>query len=556
MTMNFPRVPALVLMLGSAICAEEPPTVEKAVPGPVKSLAAPTGDGLSGGFQIAVSSASEAAQRHVNLGLDHLNAGWEFEASRHFGAALMADPDCLLAHWGMVLCLIDPGPETVAARDSAVERLLVLLEAGAGSELERGYAYGLIKYIQDGPVAAAEAFRKVSARFPNEIQAAVLAALFGRGGFDSDGAATPDQERSEKELRALIQKNRGSPVPIHALLFIRAEGEITSEFLVMARFLAMNWPGYPPYQHLLGHYEWRSGNHVLAAEAFAMAAQLYQEWMKSNGIGIADCPEWLKSSAYRVLAMMSMGDTEAATSAADELAAIPLIEDRPASAGNRFLMWEVKTLPARILIRHNKPGTARMAAASLPKPADLANFRDHSLAYWWIDGLRILCEVRALLDDGGLEAAREAVPALSHHMENMTGMRGPARAGGELSQWSRAIRGFEILTSELRADLALAGEKSFSGPAFNWLSAAADRQSPAAMLMPPAVLAPASGRLGDLLMAEDKPAEAIEAYQRALVLFPNDMQLLGSLEQACRMAGRDEDAADAARRIDKLKTGE
>jgi tetratricopeptide (TPR) repeat protein len=131
-----------------------------------------------------------------------------------------------------------------------------------------------------------------------------------------------------------------------------------------------------------------------------------------------------------------------------------------------------------------------------------------------------------------------------------------ARAGGELSQWSRAFRALEILMSELRADLALAGEKSLRGPAYNWLSAAADRQSPAALLMPPAVLAPASGRLGDLLMAEDKPAEAIEAYQHALVLFPNDLQLLGSLEQACRKAGRDEDAADAARRIEKLKTGE
>jgi tetratricopeptide (TPR) repeat protein len=556
MTMNFPRIPALALMIGTAFCAEEPPSVEEAIPGPVKSLAAPAGDGLPGGFQIAVSSDSEAAQRHVNLGLDHLNAGWEFEASRHFGAALMADPDCLLAHWGMLLCLIDPGPETVAARDAAMERLLALVEAGAGSELERGYAYGLIKYIQDGPEGAEAAFRKVSARFPNEIQAAVLAALFGRGGFDAEGDATPGQERAEKVLHAMIQKHRGSPVPIHALLFIRAEGRITPEFLVMARFLAVNWPGYAPYQHMLGHYEWRSGNHALAAEAFASAAQLYQEWMKSNGVAAADCPEWLKASAYRVLALMSMGETKAATGAADDLAAIPWIADRPASAGNRFLMWEARTLPARILIRHNEPGMARKAAASLPKPEDLVAFRKHSLAYWWIDGLRILCESRGLLDEGKIEAAREVMAALAHHMDNMAENRDLARAGGELSQWSRAFRAMEILMSELRADLALAGEKSLRGPAYNWLSAAADRQSPAALLMPPAVLAPASGRLGDLLMAEDKPAEAIEAYQHALVLFPNDLQLLGSLEQACRKAGRDEDAADAARRIEKLKTGE
>lgn len=543
-------------MIGTAFCAEEPPSVEQAIPGPVKSLAAPAGDGMPGGFQIAVSSDSEEAQRHVNLGLDHLNAGWEFEAGRHFGAALKADPDCLLAHWGMVLCLIDPGPETVAARDAAMERLLALVEAGAGSELERGYAYGLIKYVQDGPEGAEAAFRKVSARFPNEIQAAVLAALFGRGGFDAEGDATPGQERSEKVLHALIEKHRDSPVPTHALLFIRAEGRITPEFLVMARSLAMNWPGYPPYQHLLGHYEWRSGNHKLAAEAFARAAELYRQWMKSNGIGIADCPEWLKSSAYRVLALLSMGETEAANAAAAELAAIPWIADRPASPGNRFLMWEAKTLPARILIRHNEPGTARKAAASLPKPEDLAVFRKHSLAYWWIDGLRMFCESRGLLDEGKTDAARDVMEALAHHIDNMAETRGLARAGGELSQWSRAFRAMEIHISELRADLALAGEKPFRSPAYNWLSAAADRQSPAALLFPPAVLAPAAGRLGELLMAEDKPAEAIDAYKRALALFPNDPQLLGSLEKASRTAGRNEDDADADRPIEKPKTDE
>ncbi|HSP42845.1 MAG TPA: hypothetical protein VLO11_08245 [Luteolibacter sp.] len=553
MKLKSARLFALAIISCTAVFADEPPPVERAIPDAVKSLAAPPAAGVApGGRRIAVSAATEAAQHHFNLGMAYLNAGWDFEASRHFAAAMTEDPDCLLAHWGMVLCLIDPGPETLAARDAALERLLVLVENGAGTELERGYAYGLIKYIQEGPAAAAEAYGKVSARFPNELQAALLATLFGRGGFDPEGNPNPTQESSENALRALMAKHPGNPVPQHALLFIRAEGAMSGEFLAIARGLALQWPDFPPYQHMLGHYEWRAGNHAQANAAFGLAAALYRKWMDAQDVGFADCPEWLKSRCYQIVVLHSMGETEAALAAAGELAAIALDPERPASRGNRFLMWEAKTLPARLMMCQAK-GNARKAAATLPKPADLAPFRDHSLAYLWIDGLRLLLEVRGLLDDGKPDAAREAQNALVHHGELMARTRNAAQSGGEISPWSRAFRGMEILASELRGDIALAGGDAIRASAFNWFSAAADRQSPASLLMPPAVLTPMAGRLGDFLLAEKKPAEAIDAYRRALNLLPNNLDLLTSLERALRQADRIEEATETTRQIEALK---
>jgi len=161
-----------------------------------------------------------------------------------------------------------------------------------------------------------------------------------------------------------------------------------------------------------------------------------------------------------------------------------------------------------------------------------------------------------LLEEGKTAEARDFLAAMAHHVDHMAKLREPARGGGELSQWSRAIRGMEILIHELRADIALAGEKALRASAFNWFSAAGDRQLPAPLLMPPAVFHPVSARLGDLLLAEGNPADAIEAYQRALRLFPNGLSWLGSLEQACRMAGRDQEADEIAQQIEKLKAGE
>ncbi|MCX6866070.1 MAG: hypothetical protein NTV46_07595, partial [Verrucomicrobia bacterium] len=102
------------------------PDVEAAIPGPVKALGKPGMMDFPGAIQMAVSATTEEVQTHVNQGLNHLHGGWEFEASRHFAVAMREDPDCLLAHWGMVLCLLNPSPETGPARNAATDRLLEL----------------------------------------------------------------------------------------------------------------------------------------------------------------------------------------------------------------------------------------------------------------------------------------------------------------------------------------------------------------------------------------------------------------------------------------------
>ena len=81
-----------------AVEAKKLPSVEEAIPPRVAALNAPKPFDFPGGIVMAVSTPSEKAQKHVVNGLNHLHGGWEFEASRHFAAAMKEDPDCLLAH--------------------------------------------------------------------------------------------------------------------------------------------------------------------------------------------------------------------------------------------------------------------------------------------------------------------------------------------------------------------------------------------------------------------------------------------------------------------------
>ncbi|HEX7261163.1 MAG TPA: tetratricopeptide repeat protein, partial [Luteolibacter sp.] len=218
-----------------------------------------------------------------------------------------------------------------------------------------------------------------------------------------------------------------------------------------------------------------------------------------------------------------------------------------------LLMWEAKTLPARILFHRGLQGNAKEALASLPKPGDLQETREKSLAYWWIDGLRLTLEARRLLDEGKISEAQDVTAAITHHGEAMSKTQAAAIHSGERSAWNRSFRAMEVLASDLRGRLALAGPKERIGTAYNWFSSAADRQHPALMMFPPALLTPMAIRLGDYFLANNQPQEAIEAYQRALTAFPNDMHALLGLKNAYEQAKLPVDVAVTEKRIQELK---
>ncbi len=533
--------------------AEKTPDVEAAIPDPVKALGEPAMMDFPNGIQMAVTTPSEKAQAHVNQGMNHLHGGWEFEASRHFAAAMREDPECLLAHWGMVMSLLTPSPETGPARNAATDRLLDLVDQGKGSELERGYAYGLIKYIEEGPAGAANAFRKVAAQFPNDLQAGIFAALFSRSGYDEFGTATPDQEAAENSLLAMIAKNPKSPLPLNALLTIRADGPDLSGSVELANKLCQMSPAYAPYFHLLGHYLWRSGQHAKAASAFGRASSSFESWMKDNKGTVADCPEWVKAECYRIVALVSKGDFETAYAGARLVAATPLPKNRIASPGARLLMWDAKTLPARILLHRNLPGNGEEALASLPKPADLKKTHEQSLAYWWIDGLRFALEAQRLVDAGKFTEAQSVSDALTIHGQAMSKTQAAATASGERSPWNRSFRALEVLASDLHGRLALSGPKQGIGTAYNWFASAADRQHPAPMMFPPMILTPMAVRLGEYYLAVDRPKDAIEAYNRALTAFPNDLNALLGLKKSFTKAGLPKEAAETDTKIQALQ---
>ena len=81
---------------------------------------------------MAITARHEAAQEHVLQGMAYIQSGWDYEAYRHFCEAARADPECLMAYWGIGLALATPNNEFIENRVAAVNRMLDLLKMGKG----------------------------------------------------------------------------------------------------------------------------------------------------------------------------------------------------------------------------------------------------------------------------------------------------------------------------------------------------------------------------------------------------------------------------------------
>jgi tetratricopeptide (TPR) repeat protein len=550
---------ALVASLGLAVAADEKnqiPAVDAVISARVKSLPEPAPIPVPKGITMAITATDPKAQKHVLDGIANLHGGWDFEAYRHFVAALQLDPECLMAHWGVVVALIDPEPDLIPVRTAALKRLVELVEQEAGTELERDYAYAIGVFFNNGPAACSDAFRKISEKFPNDPQLKLMQAAFGRGGYDDSGSPTPDQERAETILDEMLAKDPDHPLFLNAFLTIRAEAPDLRGDLARARRLCEVAPGYAPFLHLLGHYELRNGNIAQAIEAFTQAGEIYSQWMKSSGVSHSDCPGWVKAECYRAAALANKGDYNSALAVAKTVAAIKVPPEEARREGAQLLLWEGRTLATRLLMRRSQPGDTALAIAALPKPEDQKVYEKDKRTHcaWFYQGLAFLLESRKKLEEGKLQEAQEIASAVTLHGEKMAENRDAAAAAGERSAWIRAFKALEISASELRGAMAMAGPKDGIGSAFNWYRAALDRQTPPSMLMPPTVLLPMEARLGEYYLAKGDAKAAVDILVEAQGKHTNDIEILTRLQKALTKAGHADQAKAIAEEIEKVKT--
>jgi len=533
--------------------ADAPPlTAAEKVAKKLGAVPAPFPPTVKGGVGMTISAANDTVQQSVRDGLTCLHAGWDFEAFRHFAAAMVADPDCLMAYWGAGLALFHGSAEYAEERDAILDQMLSLVDAGVGTDLEHRYVFALSKLIELGPQEAASAFAAAAKEYEDDPQLVLMQALMGRGGFDDQGDPTPDQEREEERLRGLIEKHPDLTYLKHALLAMRAEAPDLTGDLELARTLCRESPDFAPYFHVLGHYEWRCGNHGMAQAAFGRAADLYAIWMRRSGLGAVDCPGWTRAECYRAAALASKGDYETALAVAEGVSRVAVPQEKALSDGGRMILWEASTLPARLLLRRGGAGDMKIAKDLMPHPEIVKGMGKFTLAVWAMQAHSTVVGTRLALEAKDLDAARTLTEDMTRLGENFVQTRDLAIERAETSQWARAFRNMEVMASEINGLLSMAGPEKDRGSAFNWYRSAADRQRRSTLLMPPGVMLPMEARLAEFHMGRNEADKAMNTLLEGLSKWPRDYELLIRLKEAATKAGDENMAAEAEEQLKVL----
>lgn len=549
------RLFCLLFTLGwASLLAQDEPAVEftldSVIHPIVKGLKPPQWYPELVSYDPAVSAKTEAVQKHVSQGMALIHAGWDFEAYRHFVEAVKQDPECLMAYWGIALSLASPNSEVVEQRLAAVTRMIDLVEQGKGTASERGQAEALAFIFSDQPERAPEIFEAVSEDYPNNLQLKLMAAFLKRDGYDDLLGPGPGQREALEEVEEILKNNTESQMALSFWVALQAEhpdatGNLRERVLPRVRRLAELAPEFPPYCELLGHFEKRAGNLLLAQKEFEKAVSLYEKYLVESGLTYSDCPNLIRAQLSLASVLKSLGDFKGAMALASKLAERPIKMDRLYSPGTTLVLWEGKTLGARLCLARGRKGDFQLGLDSLPKKEEGEKLALETPSVMGWESWRHALAARNAINTQVLDSATKYLDALAASDALLEQVASVVSHGSSRQSWERTRNALKVEWMLAKAAFieSRSGNKGSSLADF-WYQSAIDEREPPKGVFPPLSLALPPVEKAVHVTRRGDYKEAAANFKIAMTDYANDILVLEAYESWLRKKG-DSEMADA-----------
>lgn len=561
------RLICLLFTLGwaSLVAQDEPPIeefkVSSVIHPVVAALEPPEWYPELVSWDPAVSASSKNVQRRVSQGMALIHAGWDFEAYRHFVEAVKEDPDCLMAYWGIALSLANPNSEVVEQRLAAVNRMLNLINEGKGTASERGQAEALAFIFSDQPERAPEIFQAVAKDYPNNLQLQLMAAFLKRDGYDDLLGPGPGQRAALEEVEEILKQNTNSQMALSFWVALQAEhpdatGALRDRVLPRVRRLAGLAPEFPTYCELLGHFEKRAGNLLLARKEFEKAVSIYESKLQRDGLTFYDCPNLIRAKLSLASVLKSLGNFEEALAIGKELGALSLSSERLYSPGATLVLWEGKTLAARLCLARGGEGDIQRGLGSLPPKEEGQKLALETPAVMAWEAWRHALACQDALAKGDFAGANQFLNALAASDGLLDEVASVVARGSSRQSWERTRNALKVEWMLAKADVieATAEEKGSSLADF-WLQSAIDEREPSQGIFPPLSLSIPPVDKALHVAKRGNREEAAKNFKSAMVEYANDVLVLKAYEGWLRSTGENE-TADAIVKHIKVVTGQ
>ncbi len=454
------------------------------------------------------------------------------ESRAAFEQIVEADPDCGMAHWGIAMTLFQPlwpsrpGPE---ALQRGWEEVRKAQELGVETEREASLVAAAEAFFRDPESAEwwtriqhwSEAMNQAYAARPDDIETAAFYALSQL----AVGQVAPDRMayhgRAAEVLLGIYEREPTHPGAIHYTIHANDVDTRAGESIEVVRSYGDIAPDVPHALHMPTHIFVRLGAWPEVIEWNLKSATAALKYPAADGIS-HHYPHALDYLAY---AYLQRGEDEKAGAIVEEISA----EEEPFQ-GTFISAFHLASMPARYAVERRAWDEAR--AITPGTPASVAWER-----FWWAESISWFARGLGALHGGEAAEAERAE-------ERMIALRDAARAAGE-ETFAEYIEIDRLVLAAWRAHGAGQSEQALERAREAVELEATTQKHP----VTPGALYPSQEALGDLLLAMERPQEALSAYEGSLATWPGRFNSLLGAARSAKAAGLDDRARENYRAL-------
>lgn len=477
-------------------------------------------------FPVSCSEPAQLAFNHAVALLHHMTYPQAREA---FQQVATIDPKCAMAHWGIAMTLFQPlwptrpKPEALQQGWEEVQKAKALQPP---TQRERLFVVAAEAFFLE-PASTdywlrirrwEQAEEKVHAAYPDDPEADVFYALALLATAPSDAVSRTHADQAAEILLDVYARNPDHPGAMHYLVHANdVPGREHESLEIMRRYEALA-PRNPHALHMPTHIYTRLGDWDAVIRGNLRAADAALEYPAGDqGQFVWD--EFPHAIEYLVYAYLQKGADEEALAQLKRLRATPRLEPSFKTA------FHLASTQSRYALERRAWNDAVLIVPREPAFLDWDRFA-------WPEAIARFARGLGAAHLGKIDEAREAGTRLGE-------LAAAARKGKE----DLFARNIEVLRLGLDAWIAQAEGQSESSVGLMRQAAELETSTPKHAVTPGPTL-PAHEMLGDLLMEQKQPAEALVAYKRSMELYPRRFNGLLGAARAARAVG---DASQARR---------
>jgi len=470
-------------------------------------------------------SCKNATRTTFNLAVSLLHSFEYAEAEKAFAKVIDADPECAMAYWGVAMSLYHSlwfAPSDVDLDKGS--RILAIANSIATTEREQEYLDAIGAYYQDWKEVdhkvRAKRYEKkmkdIYLKYQDDPEAAIFYALALRSTADPQDKEYKSQKRAGEILEDLFPDQPNHPGIAHYIIHNYDYAELADMALETARRYAEIAPASAHAQHMPSHIFTRLGlwdesistniNSASSAVCYAEAVEMGGNWDQE-----------IHAIDYLVYAYLQKGNNADAHEQYAYLKSMSQVTPLTTAVA-----YPIAAIPARMALENRDWKQASIL--ELPK-LDIP-WEKHP----WEKAIFHFARGLGAARSGDLITAKNELTMLYSLHEDLVNNDDKYRS----NQVNIQIKTTEAWVSFAKGEFA----KSLS-----LMTEAADLEDQSGKHpVTPCEVLPARELLGDLLLALNQPAEALEAYKIDLAGHPNRLNGIYGAAIAAKEMGNIEEA--------------